>query len=75
MQILGGLAALCFAGAMIAFPFIADNHRQTVLYVGLCALGVTVAVVCWMGANLFDMLLKHARQVEGTLSSNENRQN
>jgi hypothetical protein len=68
MRFAGAIAALGTVGAILSYPFIAEKLRPWVLYLGFCALALTVGMVCLLAARMFELLAKHAKQLEARLA-------
>lgn len=58
------IAALGTVAAILSYAFVAENLRPWVLYFGFCALTLAVGMVCLLAARLFELLVKHAKQLE-----------
>jgi hypothetical protein len=68
VRYVGVFAALGTVGAIISYAFVAENVRPWVLYYGFSALALTVGMVCLLAARMFELLVKHAKQLETRLT-------
>jgi uncharacterized membrane protein YedE/YeeE len=67
VRFVGVIAAIGTAAAILSYAFVAEAVRPWVLYFGFCALALAVGMVCLLAARLFELLVKHAKQLEARL--------
>jgi hypothetical protein len=68
VRYVGLIAALGTAAAAVSYLFVAEHVRPWVLYFGFCSLTLAVAMVCLLAARMFELLFRHAKQVEARLT-------
>lgn len=64
MLLIAMIAAIGTAGAIFAYPFVAEGIRGRVLYYGFCSLTLAVGMVMVLVADALERFHKRVRAIE-----------